>query len=786
MTDTTITSEQQKEIDRLCDGLANLTTIDLQAVADKLAERSPILATLEECLLRELLVVYFRRKLEANTMTGTKDVVARFCCASQLVHDANRIAVKDFASSGKDRKDLWIDRFRFERALGVGGFGRVGLYKDTKLARSVAIKLPKSLLVADLNGREMNEVRECCKVSSSHVIAVHDIGHLWDDCTDKSFSGVDPSDFFPAFRPAIVMDFAELGSMENRIRPGLPWNLSIVARDIRHAGFGIEAIHNAGLVHRDLKPANILFGADGFPRIADFGLAHSWLDRSTTIPGGSLPWMSPEVVDAFDRGTTIIPQPVHDLWSLAVIVYQLLCGYRPFEASTVDQLKQSIKACKYRPVCDANSSLDPKWEGFFKKALNRVPEGRFQSAQDFLSAFLNVFDVANGNNSVVDPVVQDTRMLSRRVVLTAGICAAAGYSIRNLNEKTNFDGETLHLDRNTKSALDAKIIHDFRRENDSLSNPFRHLQVVLARAKLLNPELSQVERRLELSDLGVPALDFPATEPHPELHASSRSLLQNRGKSPLVIDCEAIEPAVVAALIGVEKNYGVPIKLTFGGRAGREQVERLAKDKYMPDFVITALAPMLLVSSADSWARKYSVVLPIHLEEEHLVIAGETAIERSALQVSFYGQSACEEMVTILRSGNVDAMSMNGNPWPEWLINVMRRSSDLAIDTVDQTVGQIKSMTPGQLGVVWSPLSESLDQLGGYLKVSKPFRHAICLFARRDDWMTSLHAFQDLKIFLTLFRHEWMNCQRSKTRVHNLLSTHRDFIRVFSSAVAID
>ncbi len=264
------------------------------SVADQLAKRSSILATLEERLLRELLVVYFRRMLEAKKPARIEEVVARFGCASLIVHRANRIAAKDFASQNGS-KDLWVDRFQFDRALGVGSFGRVGLYQDTKLGRSVAIKLPKSPLATDLNGQTMAEVRDSCKVSSSHVITVHDVGHLWDDCTDPKFLVVDPKDFFPAFRPAIVMDYADRGSMENRMRRGVPGNLSNISRDIEHAGFGVEAIHKAGLVHRDLKPANILYGADGYPRIADFGLAHSWLDRSPTIPGGSLPWMSPKL-----------------------------------------------------------------------------------------------------------------------------------------------------------------------------------------------------------------------------------------------------------------------------------------------------------------------------------------------------------------------------------------------------------------------------------------------------------------------------------------------------------
>ena len=205
----------------------------------------------------------------------------------------------------------WIGRYRVERRLGEGGFGAVYLALDEELNRRVAIKVPKRLSSSQLvEYRE--EAQKLAKIEHPGVVPIHDIGHTTE---------------FPVF---LVTKFIEGGTLSEWVQRARPDFLT-VSRLIAEVAEALHATHLKGIFHRDIKPANILVDATGKPYLADFGLALTeghGLDAAPEILGTPA-YMSPE--QAAGEGHRVDGQT--DIFSLGVVLYELLAGVRPFRAS---------------------------------------------------------------------------------------------------------------------------------------------------------------------------------------------------------------------------------------------------------------------------------------------------------------------------------------------------------------------------------------------------------------------------------------------------------------------
>ena len=211
-----------------------------------------------------------------------------------------------------------IGRFLIRRRLGKGGFGVVYLAHDPGLDRLVALKVPRSELLATGQQREnfLHEARTAAKLKHPSLVTVYEVQQEGDLIY-------------------IVQEYIE-GQNLAQWAAAQPRSWEDITRRLIEITTAIGYVHQQGFYHRDLKPGNILIDNEGHAHVADFGLAvHE--DALRVLKGkapGTPPYMSPEQC----RGETHWIDGRTDIWALGVILYELLAGRRPFAADSVLEL----------------------------------------------------------------------------------------------------------------------------------------------------------------------------------------------------------------------------------------------------------------------------------------------------------------------------------------------------------------------------------------------------------------------------------------------------------------
>lgn len=277
----------------------------------------------------------------------------------------NTVSISSHSSKARESLhqpgESLLGRYRLLRELGRGTFGTVWLAQDEQLDRKVAIKIPRQMAAGESEGDEFaQEARIAAQLKHPGIVAVFDVQRL--------ASG----------EWIVVMEYIEGKTLadslkENRCTPNQAAAWAAQIADALHAA------HRQSLVHRDLKPANILLDWLGQPHIADFGLAVTE-DLQRSLAGnlaGTLVYMSPEQI----RGETHRLDGRADIWSLGVILYEMLTGKRPFGGKR-DELFDEIQNRQPRPPRQIDERIPLELERICLKCLSKEPERRYSNAAD--------------------------------------------------------------------------------------------------------------------------------------------------------------------------------------------------------------------------------------------------------------------------------------------------------------------------------------------------------------------------------------------------------------------
>jgi serine/threonine-protein kinase len=258
-----------------------------------------------------------------------------------------------------------ITHYRIIEELGRGGMGVVYRAEDIKLGRSVAIKVLSPQLSSDEEAvtRFVHEAKAASGLDHSNIGAIYEIDETQDGET------------------FIAMAYYEGETLRDRINRG-PMKLDEALQIVRQVAEGLNRAHEAGIVHRDIKPSNIMFTAHDEIKIIDFGLAKLTGATKLTRDGatfGTATYMSPEQAlgEQVDRRS--------DIFSLGVILYEMLAGHPPFKGEHEAALLYEIVHEKPRSLAEFDIDVDPEIEGIISKAIAKKPEERYDNATDFSS-----------------------------------------------------------------------------------------------------------------------------------------------------------------------------------------------------------------------------------------------------------------------------------------------------------------------------------------------------------------------------------------------------------------
>jgi len=303
-------------------------------------------------------------------------------------------------------KSALADRYTIERELGAGGMATVYLATDLKHDRKVAVKVLRPELAAALGTeRFLNEIKVTANLSHPHILPLLDSG------TAEEQPSVRPPDRPSAFL-YYVMPFVEGESLREKIAREKQFSVEESLKIIEQVGSALDHAHGQNVLHRDIKPENILL-RDCQAVVADFGIALAVSSiagerlTETGISVGTPEYMSPEQATG-ERQL----DARSDVYSLAVVLYEMLAGEPPHTGTTMQALVSKILTETPRSLRETRPRIPFPVDDAVSKALDRVPADRFASAGAFVAAL-------HAPEQVTAPTGRSWRLILTTTVVTA-------------------------------------------------------------------------------------------------------------------------------------------------------------------------------------------------------------------------------------------------------------------------------------------------------------------------------------------------------------------------------
>jgi serine/threonine-protein kinase len=297
-------------------------------------------------------------------------------------------------------EQLFADRYRLERRLGVGGMATVQLAFDTRLERPVAVKLLAEHLAEDAAfvSRFRREALSAAKLVHPNIVQVFDFG------TDAHSQ-----------RQFIVMEFVDGHSCAELLRDRGPMPPRDAVDILMQACRGLDYAHRNGVIHRDVKPGNLMVNTEGVVKLADFGIAKAAEQSDITKVGsvlGTAAYLSPEQARGEPAG------PASDLYALGVVSYQLMAGRLPYEAASLTDLARLQEAGAPPRLDQEVRDVPPALAAAVARALARDPAQRYEDAAEMEDALADGLAGIGGTSTLdstrrLPPTEDSTRMLDR-------------------------------------------------------------------------------------------------------------------------------------------------------------------------------------------------------------------------------------------------------------------------------------------------------------------------------------------------------------------------------------
>jgi Tol biopolymer transport system component/predicted Ser/Thr protein kinase len=310
-------------------------------------------------------------------------------------------------------------------AIGAGGMGEVYRARDTRLDRTVALKILPDHRAArpELRERFEREARTIASLNHPHICVLHDIGHQ---------DGID----------YLVMEYLEGETLAQRLVKG-PLPLEQVLHYAIEIADALDKAHRKGITHRDLKPGNIMLTKSG-AKLLDFGLAK--LKQESAAPVAQLPTKDTITVEGSVVGTLqyMAPEQIEgkqadartDIFAFGAVVYEMATGKKAFEGKSSASVMAKILESDPPPMTLLQPMMPPALDRVIKKCLVKEPEDRWQSAKDLTDELKWIADESAPRSVPSAALVVRPRMLRRWVLLSLLACFFAavvtGLTIWNL------------------------------------------------------------------------------------------------------------------------------------------------------------------------------------------------------------------------------------------------------------------------------------------------------------------------------------------------------------------
>jgi serine/threonine protein kinase/dienelactone hydrolase len=294
------------------------------------------------------------------------------------------------------------DRYTIIEELGRGGMGIVYKAEDTKLKRSVALKFlpPELTLDEEARVRFVLEAQTAAGLSHPNICTIHEI----DEENGKSF---------------IAMEYVKGHSLKAKIERGSLEEQEALDLTIQVAA-GLEEAHKKSIIHRDIKSANIMITDKGQAKVMDFGLAKVKGTTILTREGttlGTVAYMSPEQA----RGEEVDHRS--DIWSLGVVLYEMLSGELPFKGDHEASILYSVVHEEPKPLKTIKPDIPAELQQIINRAMKKKPESRYASAAEMITDLKKYQDVLQAEELGAFNLRTLLRRIRKPQVAIPAICA---------------------------------------------------------------------------------------------------------------------------------------------------------------------------------------------------------------------------------------------------------------------------------------------------------------------------------------------------------------------------